>query len=67
MNCGVVHRCGWDLALLWLWHRLADATLIRPLAEELPYATCEALKKKKTLRSSNQLVLEIQVQVIWLP
>ena len=27
-----IKRCGSDLALLWLWHRLAAAALIRPLA-----------------------------------
>ena len=36
-----------DLALLWLWHRLAAVALIRPLAWELPYAAHMALKKKK--------------------
>ena len=32
--------------LLWLWHRLAAAAPIRPLAWERPYATCVALKSK---------------------
>jgi len=36
-----------DPALLWLWHRLAAAALIRPLAWELPYATGAAVKKIK--------------------
>ena len=31
-NCGVGHRQGSDLVLLWLWCRLAAAALIRPLA-----------------------------------
>ena len=35
-----------DLALLWLWHRLA-ATPIQPIAWEPPYATGTALKDKK--------------------
>ena len=35
-----------DLALLWLWHRLAMAP-IQPLAWELPYVVGAALKKKK--------------------
>jgi len=43
----VVHRHGSDLALLWLWHRLAAAALIWPLAWEPPYATGAALKKGK--------------------
>ena len=49
MSCGVGHRCGSDLALLWLWlwHRLATVTLIRPLAWEPPYAMGSAVKKDK--------------------
>ena len=47
MSCGVGHRRGSDLALLWLWHRLAAVALIRPLAWEPPYATGATLKKKK--------------------
>ena len=30
VNCGIVYRCGLDLALLW--HRLVAAALIPPLA-----------------------------------
>ena len=51
MSCGVGHRCGLDLALLWdlawLWHRPAAAAPIGPLAWELAYATGVALKKKR--------------------
>ena len=36
LSCGIVHRCGLDLALLWLWCRLAAEGLIRPLAWEPP-------------------------------
>ena len=39
MRCGVGFRHGLDLALLWLWSRLAAAAPIQPLAWELPYAT----------------------------
>ena len=48
MSCGVGHRCGSDLALLWLWlwHGPAATALIQPLAWEPPYATGAALKKK---------------------
>ena len=35
-----------DLALLWLWCRLAAVALIRPLTWEPPYATAAALKSK---------------------
>ena len=39
-----------DLALLWLWHRPAAATQIRPLAWDLPYAVGEALKRRKKIK-----------------
>ena len=45
--CGVGRRWGLDLALLWLWHRLAAVTLIRPIAWEPLYAVGAALKKAK--------------------
>ena len=38
-------RRGSDLALLWLWHRLAATALIQLLAWELPYAMGIALKR----------------------
>ena len=41
------HKCGSDLALLWLWCRPAAAVPIQPLAWELPYAAGVALKRKK--------------------
>ena len=47
MSCGVGHRRGSDLALLWLWHRLAAVTPIGPLAWEPPYTTGAALEKAK--------------------
>ena len=28
MSCGVGYRHGWDLALLWLWHRPVATALI---------------------------------------
>ena len=45
MSCGVGCRHGSDPALRWLWHRLAAAALIQPLAWEPPFAVSEALKK----------------------
>ena len=49
MSCGVGHRQSSDLALLWLWYRLAAAPLIQPLAWEPLYAEPAALKKKKSI------------------
>ena len=47
MSCGVCHRLGLDLALLWLWRRPAAVALIGPLAWEPLYAADVALKKYK--------------------
>ena len=47
VSWGVSHRCGSDLVLLWLWHRLVAVAPIQPLAWEPPYASGEALKSKK--------------------
>ena len=47
-----------DLALLWLWCRLAVAALIRPLGWELPPAmgaTQKKTKKKKKINSHGYL------------
>lgn len=47
MSCGVVRRCGWYLALLRLWYRLAATALTQPLAWESPCAVGVAHKTKK--------------------
>ena len=46
VSCHGSHRCGLDLALLWLWCRPAAAALIQPPAWELPYAEGVALESK---------------------
>ena len=54
MSCGVSCRRGSDLALLWLWCRLAAIPPICPLAWEPPYAEGAALEKtKKTNKQKN--------------
>ena len=35
VNCGVGRRCGWDLALLWLWRRLAATVPIPSLGTSI--------------------------------
>ena len=44
MSCGLGHRCGSDLVVLWLWYRLAAAALVQPLAWELACSADVALK-----------------------
>ena len=44
MSCGISRRHGLDPVLPWLGCRPAAAGPIRPLAQELPHATCSALK-----------------------
>jgi len=47
MTCGICHRHGLDLLLLWLWCRTAAIALIGPLPWEPPYAAGVALKRQK--------------------
>ena len=47
MICGVGHRRGSDVMMLWLWFRPAAVTPIGPLAGEPPYATDVVLQKKE--------------------
>ena len=56
MSCGVGHRHGLDLMLLWLWRRQAATVPIRPLAWEPPYATSVAPKSKKKKKIEQRLV-----------
>ena len=44
MSCGIGLRHGSNPALLWQWHLLAAAALIRPLAWDIPYTASMALK-----------------------
>ena len=65
MSCGVGHRNGLDLELLWC--RPAATATIQPLAWELPYAMSVALegkkkkKKKKATKHCNCLIEQIQL------
>ena len=59
MSCGVGHRCGSDLALLWLLSRPATTASIKPLAWEPPYAAegpekGEKDKKKKEKKRTKE-------------
>ena len=53
MSCGVGHRHGSDLALLWLWRRPVAIAPIRLLAQEPTYATGVALTRQKTKKNNN--------------
>ena len=52
--CGVGCKCGLDLVLLWLCHRLTTAALIQPLAWELPCAIGAALKRQKEKKNCDK-------------
>ena len=58
MSSGVGHRHSLDMALLWLWGRPAATAMIRPLAQELPYATGVALKRKKKKKKGVPVVVQ---------
>ena len=51
MSCGVGHRLGSDLALLWLWHGLASGAPIGPLAWEILHALGVALKINQSINT----------------
>ena len=57
----VGHRCGSDLALLWLANRPADAALIRPLDWKHPYAMSAALKKKNKQTTNEENVIGVDI------
>ena len=62
VSCGVGRRLGLDLALLWLWHRLATVALIGPLAWKPPCATSVDLKhthKKKKKEKKFPVVKQV--------
>ena len=54
MSCGVGCRQGLDPELLCLWWTLVAIALIRPLAQEPPYAMGWALEKAKRQKKKNQ-------------
>ena len=58
MCCGVGHRHGLDLMLLWLWPMPAAVALMGPLAWEPPYAVEAALKIKKYIYIKNEKKLK---------
>ena len=55
MSCGIGRRHGSDLALLWLWCRLATTAPVRPRAWELPYAEGVALEKTKKKKRKKEM------------
>ena len=58
MSCGVGCRRGLDLALLWLWRRLAAIALTGPLSWEPPYAMGMTLKTKKEKKICAELLAD---------
>ena len=66
MSCGVGCRLGSDLALLWLWRRLAATAPIRPLAWEPPYATgvAQEIAKRQNKQTNKKLSWELRCGVV---
>ena len=54
IHCGVGHRRGSDLALLWLWYRRAAAPPTRPLAGDLP--VCDYGRETRQLGQESRAV-----------
>ena len=54
------HRRDSDLALLWLWCRLAAIAPIRPLTWEPPYAVGTPTKPKKKKKKMHRKTVEMR-------
>ena len=67
MGCAGGHRCGLDLALLWLWLRQAAVDLTQSLAWELPYVTGATLKKKKKKKKEEkeEVMSDVRFRAKW--
>ena len=66
MSCGVGHRLGLDLVMLWLQYRLAAVALNQPLAWELLYAKGAALKSKNKQNGQHySMELDSGEQLLW--
>ena len=61
MSCGVDHRPGSDLALVWLWCRPAAVAPIQPLAWEPPYAALQPWGKKKKKELAIRILTKILI------
>ena len=55
MSCGVGHRHGLDLVLLWLWCKPAATAPDSTPSLEPPYATGAALKRQKKSKNKRSL------------
>ena len=62
MSGSIGCKCGSDLALLWLWYRLAAAAPIQPLAWELPYGTGVVLKTNKNKQKTKIKLIIIYIK-----
>ena len=66
MSCGVGHRRGLDLALLWLWCKPAATAPVRLLAWEPPYAQGATLKKKKKKKEPGRVRAKTIALALWM-
>ena len=55
MSCGVSHRHGLDLVLLWLHHRPVAVAPTGPLAWEPPYAVGAGLKRQQQQQQQKRM------------
>ena len=56
MSCGVVRRCSSDLALLWLWRRLAATAPTGPLGASV----CPVCGPEETKDCGNKLTNKVK-------
>ena len=60
INCGVGHRCGLDLMLLWLWRRQVATALTQSLAWDLHMPWVRSWKAKKGRARKTQILSSIK-------
>ena len=64
MSCGVGLRCSSDLAMLWLWCRLATAAPIPSLAWELPLCPKAVKRKERRGREKRKEKERVQTSMV---
>ena len=66
VSCGIGHRCGLDLVLLWLWRRLAATAPNGPLAWEPPcdMGAAQEMAKRKKKKKKNQNLLTTSMSLL---
>ena len=64
VSCGIGHRLGSDLALLWLWLAAVALIQLNPLVWELPGVALRTKTKTKTKTKTNKQKNQLQKKLL---